>query len=434
MEEKSEFLSRISCYVHDWLISNDYATGTAQKINLLINFLVLTTIVLLVDFILRSVVIKFFYAFTNKSQTTFDDYLVKSNFPKYVARIFPVILIKHLIPYVFTDFHELELFFLKVIDIYIILLVVYILRSIVRSVKNYLRTTDRFYDKPLDSYAQVVIIFIWFFGLIFAFSELTGLSILKFLTTLGAASAILLLIFKDTILGFVASIQTSANDMVRIGDWITMEKYGADGDVIEINLATVKVRNFDYTITTIPTYALISDSFKNWRGMQESGGRRVKRCIYIKASSVKFLTEEDLAKYQTIQAVQQYIDHRQKDIKKHNQEHGFDKSLNIVNGRNQTNLGIFRKYCDLYLQNHPATNKDMLMMTRHLAPTSEGIPIEIYVFSSDKRWENYERIMADIFEHIIAAVPHFDLEIFESPSGSDLKELIIHNRTNPKKA
>ena len=328
-----------------------------------------------------------------------------------------------MIPYVFTDFPGLHVFFSKVTDIYLILLVVFILRSIVRTTKNYLRTTDRFYDKPLDSYAQVVIIFIWFFGLIFIFSELAGISIVKFLTTLGAASAILLLIFKDTILGFVASIQTSANDMVRIGDWITMEKYGADGDVVEINLATVKVRNFDYTITTIPTYALISDSFKNWRGMQESGGRRIKRSIFIKAASVKFLSAEDLEKYSSIQAVQQYINTRQKDINKFNKEQGYNKDLNIVNGRNQTNLGIFRKYCDLYLQNHSATNKDMLMMTRHLAPTAQGIPIEIYVFSSDKRWENYERIMADIFEHIIAAVPHFDLEIFESPSGTDISKL-----------
>ena len=423
MKENQELLARLSCYIHDWLLDSGYAIGTAQKINLLVNIVVVTVVVYIIDILLRTFLVKFFLAFTNKSKTTFDDYLVKSNFPKYIAHIIPFIIIKNMIPYVFTDFPGLHVFFSKVTDIYLILLVVFILRSIVRTTKNYLRTTDRFYDKPLDSYAQVVIIFIWFFGLIFIFSELAGISIVKFLTTLGAASAILLLIFKDTILGFVASIQTSANDMVRIGDWITMEKYGADGDVVEINLATVKVRNFDYTITTIPTYALISDSFKNWRGMQESGGRRIKRSIFIKAASVKFLSAEDLEKYSSIQAVQQYINTRQKDINKFNKEQGYTKDLNIVNGRNQTNLGIFRKYCDLYLQNHSATNKDMLMMTRHLAPTAQGIPIEIYVFSSDKRWENYERIMADIFEHIIAAVPHFDLEIFESPSGTDISKL-----------
>lgn len=431
MEENQELISRLSCYIHDWLIDHDYAIGTAQKLNLIANILVVTAIVYLLDIIIRTFVVKFFLAFTNKSKTTFDDFLVKSNFPKYIAHIAPFIFIKNVIPYVFTDYHGLLVFFTKATDIYLILLVVFILRSIVRTTKNYLRTTDRFYDKPLDSYAQVVIIFIWFFGLLFIFSELTGLSIAKFLTTLGAASAILLLIFRDTILGFVASIQTSANDMVRIGDWITMEKYDADGDVVEINLATVKVRNFDYTITTIPTYALISDSFKNWRGMQESGGRRIKRAIFLKASSVKFLTPEDLEKYNSIQAIKQYIDHRQKDINKFNKDQGYDKEQNIVNGRNQTNLGIFRKYCDLYLQNHSATNKDMLMMARHLAPTPQGIPIEIYVFSSDKRWENYERIMADIFEHIIAAVPHFDLEIFEAPSGSDINRFTgFDNKVN----
>ncbi|MDG3581954.1 MULTISPECIES: mechanosensitive ion channel family protein [Galbibacter] len=430
MEDKEELLTQLSCHVHDWLLNQGYALGTAQKINLLINILVVGVFIYVIDLILRTFVVKFFYSFTNKSKTTFDDYLVKSNFPKFVAHIIPFILIKRLIPYVFVDFPTLETFLLKATDIYLILLIVFILRSIVRSIKNYLRTTDRFYDKPLDSYAQVVIIFIWFIGIVFIFSELTGYSIVKFITALGAASAILLLVFRDTILGFVASIQTSTNDMVRIGDWITMEKYGADGDVVEINLATVKVRNFDNTITTIPTYALISDSFKNWRGMQESGGRRIKRAIFIKASSVKFLSQEELKKFQSIQAVQQYIEHRQRDINKFNTEQGYDKDLNIVNGRNQTNLGVFRKYCDLYLQNHSATNKDLMIMTRHMAPTPEGIPLEIYVFSSDKRWENYERIMADIFEHIIAAVPHFDLEIFESPSGSDLQNFMKNRQSN----
>ncbi|MCX2681356.1 mechanosensitive ion channel [Galbibacter sp. EGI 63066] len=428
MEKNQELLSRISRFIHDWMIDHDYTLGTAQKVNLIINLLVVAIVVFLIDLLIRTVVVKLFYTFTKKSKTSFDDFLVKSNFPKYVAHIIPLIIIKQLIPYIFTDFPDLNNFFLKVTDVYLVCLIIFIFRSVIKSVKKYLRTTDRFYDKPLDSYAQVIIIFVWFIGIIFIFSELTGLSILKFITTLGAASAILLLVFKDTILGFVASIQTSANDMVRIGDWISMEKYGADGDVVEINLATVKVRNFDNTITTIPTYALISDSFKNWRGMQESSGRRIKRAIYIKSSSVKFLTADDLKKYSNIQAVQQYIEHRQTDIDKFNQEHRFDKKRNVVNGRNQTNLGLFRKYCDLYLENHSAINKDMMIMTRHLAPTAEGIPLEIYVFSKDKRWVNYERIMADIFEHIIAAVPHFDLEIFEVPTGSDIVKALRDNK------
>ena len=418
MKENQELLARLSCYIHDWLLDSGYAIGTAQKINLLVNIVVVTVVVYIIDILLRTFVVKFFLAFTNKSKTTFDDYLVKSNFPKYIAHIIPFIIIKNMIPYVFTDFPGLHVFFSKVTDIYLILLVVFILRSIVRTTKNYLRTTDRFYDKPLDSYAQVVIIFIWFFGLIFIFSELAGISIVKFLTTLGAASAILLLIFKDTILGFVASIQTSANDMVRIGDWITMEKYGADGDVVEINLATVKVRNFDYTITTIPTYALISDSFKNWRGMQVSGGRRIKRSLIIRQKSIRFLTEEEVEKLKKIQLVEAYIGARNEQIKAYNQDNKINKEL-LVNGRNLTNFGVFRKYVTTYLEGHSAINKSMTLMVRQLQPTPQGIPLEIYAFSSDKRWENYEYVMADIFDHLLAALPYFSLELFELPVTKD---------------
>jgi miniconductance mechanosensitive channel len=352
--------------------------------------------------------------------------LVKSNFPKYVAHILPFILIEQVIPFLFVDFPKWEAFLMKVTDVYLILLILWILRSIVRSTRTYLNNKDSFKDKPLDSYTQIIMIILWFLGFTFIFSVISGESVWKFLTTLGAASAILLFVFKDTILGFVASISVSANDMVRIGDWITQEKYGADGGVIEINLTTVKVQNFDNTITTIPTYALISDSFRNWRGMQESGGRRIKRMLHIKVASVKFLNEEDLKRFSKIQMIQQFIDHRQKDIDKFNAENNYDRSL-PVNGRNQTNLGLFRKYCDLYLNNHPAINKNLMIMTRHLEPTPKGIPLEIYAFSSDKRWENYERIMADIFEHLIASIPYFELEIFELPVGKDFEKMYSKN-------
>jgi miniconductance mechanosensitive channel len=235
------------------------------------------------------------------------------------------------------------------------------------------------------------------------------------LTTFGAISALIFLIFKDTILGFVASIQVSVNDMVRIGDWITMEKFGADGDVIEINLATVKVRNFDNTTTTIPTYSLISDSFKNWRGMLDSDGRRIKRHLLIKANSVKFIETLDIDKYKKIQHLTSYIEHRQADIDKYNNLNNIDKTV-IINGRNLTNLGLFRKYINQYILSHPGINKDMLLMVRYLQPTEKGIPLEIYCFSKDKTWLNYEHIMADLFDHIMASVNHFDLEIFESIS------------------
>ena len=202
--------------------------------------------------------------------------------------------------------------------------------------------------------------------------------------------------------------------MVRIGDWITLEKFGADGDVIEINLATVKVQNFDNTITTIPTYALISDSFKNWRGMDESNGRRIKRSLNIRMESVKNLSQDDILKMSKIQLISDYILQRSQDINTYNENHTIDKSL-LINGRNLTNIGVFRKYMETFIEQHSAINKDMMIMVRQLQPTAQGLPIEIYAFSSDKRWKNYEFIIADIFDHMIASVNDFDLKIAESP-------------------
>ena len=238
------------------------------------------------------------------------------------------------------------------------------------------------------------------------------------LGTFGAVSAIIILIFRDTILGFVASVQVSLNDMVRIGDWITFDKFGADGDVIEINLATVKVRNFDNTTTTIPTYSMISDSFRNWRGMLNSDGRRIKRHILIKASSIRFLDVNELQDLKKIQLISNYINLRQTEIDKFNKTHQVDKSV-LINGRNMTNFGVFRKYITQYLSQYPGLNKDMILLCRQLQPTSHGVPLEIYTFSNDKRFENYEYIMADIFDHVFASIRYFDLEIYEMPSGKN---------------
>ena len=261
---------------------------------------------------------------------------------------------------------------------------------------------------------------LWLFGIVSFILILFDVSKTTLLTTFGSISAIIILIFRDTILGFVASISVSVNDMVRIGDWITMDKFGADGDVIEINLATVKVQNFDKTITTIPTYALISDSFKNWRGMTSSGGRRIKRALNIKQEGVKYLTDDEVNKLKEIQLISSYLETKQGDIQSYNSSNSINKDL-LLNGRNLTNLGVFRKYIDIYLNNHSAINKDMMIMARQLAPTTQGIPLEIYAFSSDKRWANYEYIIADIFDHMIASVNDFDLEISETPVFTPLK-------------
>jgi miniconductance mechanosensitive channel len=287
-----------------------------------------------------------------------------------------------------------------------------LVRRLLNSLKDYLKTLKNFKDKPVDSYIQVVMIFVWFVGIMIIFSILTGKDIGTFLATLGALSAVILLIFKDTILGFVASMQVTINDTVRIGDWISMSSFNADGDVIEINLSTVKVQNFDNTITTIPTYKMVSDSFVNWRGMSESGGRRIKRAILVRVSSIAFVDENHLEELEKIERIATFIKQRKEEIKAENHANGSDKSL-LINGRNMTNIGLFRRYALAYLQNHPEINKDLTLMVRQLAPTSEGVPIEVYVFSKDKIWANYEQIMSDIFDHLLAAIPFFKLECFE---------------------
>jgi miniconductance mechanosensitive channel len=419
----------ISHLVYDVLIEKGVNQEIAEIVNFLSLSLGLGLLLYLSDVLTRKVLIDLFSKFAAKTKTQFDDFLLVNKVTHYVGHVITVIIFKFFIPIVFVAFPDWVLLLLKVTDVYLVLLVVWIVRAVLRAVRDYLRTIENFRDKPIESYTQVIVIVVYFIASILIFSELTGKSVWTFITALGAASAVLLLIFKDTILGFVASIQVSINDMVRIGDWITMEKFGADGDVIEINLTTVKVQNFDKTITTIPTYSLISDSFKNWRGMSQAGGRRIKRSINIKISSIRFLSDTELEEMTKIQLLTSYIHHRSKDIREHNERNEIDKSV-LINGRNLTNIGLYRKYVDQYISNHPAIHKEMTLMTRQLAPTEKGLPIEIYTFSADVRWVNYEHIMADIFDHLISAIPYFKLEVFELPSSGDLKQLNVLKNEN----
>ena len=369
----------------------------------------------------RSILL-YLYTHTKKSKTQLDDILMRNRVPRNLATVIPFLLAYYYVPIIFEDFIPEKGITEKGIEVLGVFLLLIIFQSILNSIRDYLETLKNFSDKPIKSYSQVISIFIWFIGLLSAIGTATGVSFVSFITTLGATSAVLLLIFKDSILGFVASIQVSLNDMVRIGDWITFDKFGADGDVIEINLITVKVQNFDMTITTIPTYSLVSDSFKNWRAMQKSGGRRIKRSIFIKQNSVKFLTSKDIEKLKQIHLIHNFLNDKQTEIDQFNTSNQIDKSV-LINGRNLTNIGLFRKYVDEYLNRHSAINKEMMLMVRQLQPTPNGIPIEIYAFSKDKRFENYEYIMADIFDHIIPSAKQFDLELFEFPSGNDFKSL-----------
>ncbi|MFT5846274.1 mechanosensitive ion channel family protein [Psychroserpens sp.] len=402
--------------LYDYLVSVGLSDTSAKYLNMLLLSIVLLILVFIIDYVIRKVLVNAFNAFAFRSKSNFDNILVKNKVPRNIAHIIPLLIAIEFIPIVFSDFDYIENIIEKGLKVFGIILTLWVVRSVLNTLKDYLKTVDRFKDKPIDSYIQVFMIFAWVIGLFSSFAIVSGISFWRFVTTLGAASAVIILVFRDTIMGFVASIQVSINDMVRIGDWITFEKYGADGDVTEINLATVKVQNFDKTITTIPTYALISDSFKNWRGMSQSGGRRIKRSIILKATSIKYLTNDNIEKLKHIESITTYLSQRQKDINISNTEKNIDKSV-LINGRNMTNIGVYRKYLQTYVEQHSAVNKDMTIMVRQLGPTAQGLPLEIYCFSSDKRWENYEYIMSDIFDHALAAVPYFDLEIYELSAG-----------------
>jgi len=406
-------------FIYDYLVSLGASQTVAKYLNMFALLIALLVAVSIIDYVIRKILRGTFSQFAAKSKTKFDDILVANKAPRNIAHIIPLLIVIEFIPVVFFDFPVFENFIRKSLEVFAIVLTLWIVRSLLNTTKDYLKTLPRLKDKPIASYIQVFMIFAWVAGFMSAIAIITGIPFVKFLTGLGAISAVVLLIFKDTILGFVASIQVSINDMVRIGDWITFEKYGADGDVIEITLATVKVQNFDKTITTIPTYALISESFKNWRGMSDSGGRRIKRALFIKQNSIKYLTDNEVEKLKKIQLITSYLESRQNDIKAHNTKNNANKEV-LINGRNLTNFGVFRKYIDTCLQKHSGINEDMMIMVRQLAPTTQGIPLEIYAFSSDKRWANYEYIMADVFDHLIAALPYFDLEIFELPSNTNL--------------
>ena len=385
----------------------------ADYSNLAINIIILIITAYVIDYIFKKILIILMAIVATRTKSTFDDFLVANKTAKYVAHLFTLFFVHKTVPIIMKDFVYWEGIFTKGVKFYIIILSLWIIRSIFNSLKDYLKGKEKYKDKPIDSYIQVIMICLWVYGITYFILTLFNIELKALVTTLGAVSALVLLIFRDTILGFVASIQVTVNDMVRIGDWITMEKYGADGDVVEINLATVKVQNFDNTITTIPTYFLISDSFKNWRGMLDSDGRRMKRSILLKSSSIRFLTEDEIENLKKIQLIAPYLNHRQADIQKFNQANGIDKSV-LINGRNLTNFGIFRKYIDQYIANHPGINKDMLFMCRQLQPTQNGMPLEIYAFIKDKRLVEYEHIMADIFDHILASVHYFDMEINET--------------------
>lgn len=394
-----------------------------KGLNIAFGIIVIVIVTWIANIITKKTLLQVLKRLAKRTKTNWDDILLEKKVFNRLAHIVPALIVFYSIGIVLVEYAQILSFVRSSIYVYLIIMVLLALDAFINSLHQIYTNLAIAKDRPISGYIQVIKIIVYFVAIILILSILLGKKPTVLLTGLGAMAAVLMLVFKDTILGFVASVQLSANDMVRIGDWITMPSHKADGDVLEITLNTVKVQNFDKTICTIPTYALVSESFINWRGMEESGGRRIKRYIQIDMKSVKFNSNEMVDKFRKIQYLSVYIDSKEHELAAYNEKHGIDNSV-IVNGRRMTNLGTFRKYLEEYLKHHPKIHNDMTFLVRQLQPNEKGIPIEIYVFSNDQAWARYEEIQADIFDHILAVIPEFELSVYQNPSGEDFDRLI----------
>jgi miniconductance mechanosensitive channel len=352
-----------------------------------------------------------------RSKSKWSDILINNKVLERLIRIVPAITVHAFAP----TFPAYQIIIQRLVFCYIVFVILLTLDKFLNTADDLYQTFEVSKVRPIKGYLQVVKIIAYVIGIIIVIGVLLNRSPWILLGSIGAASAVLLLVFQNSILGFVAGIQLTSNNMLQIGDWIEMPKYGADGEVTELSLHTVKIRNWDKTITTIPTYAMVTESFKNWKGMQEAGGRRIKRSICIDMTSIRFCDEEMLKKYSRIQYISEYLENKHQEIEEYNKLNGIDP-VNMVNGRHLTNIGTFRAYIDSYLKHHPKIHKGMNCMARQLEPTDKGLPIEIYVFINDTAWASYEAAQADIFDHIMAVIPEFDLRIFQNPTGYDFRK------------
>jgi len=380
-------------------------------------------VLLLLDYLLRIIFNSIVAKLINKTKTNWDNYFIDNKVQIHLSRLILAIVTMQLLPFVFIGFPSFLSVFNKFLSVILLFTVYGTVNGLLKTGRDILRTAKSFVDKPVDSYLQVMQIALLFIIGTVMVSIVTGNSPWTFLVSLGAASAVLMLVFKDTILGFVASIQVSANDSVRVGDWIEMPKYGVDGDILQINLNNVRVQNWDKTIVTIPTYTLLSDSFKNYRGMHATGGRRIKRAISIKISTIRYLEHEEIESLKKIALLKPFIEKREREIEQYNAENEVDTEV-LVNGRRMTNIGLFRAYILAYAMHNPDIKKDMNLMVRQLAPTEHGVPLELYMFTNGTKWAFFEETMSNIFDHLFAAIKYFDLEVFELPASDDLRRVI----------
>ncbi len=374
---------------------------------------------LLVDIISKRVLLKLLRVSISRSKTKWDDVLLEKKVFERIIHI-PSVLVIHVFAPVFPIYQS---WIQRLAFSYIILNILISFSRALDAVDKIYRSYEVSKVRPIKGYLQVIKIFVSITATIIIISILIDRSPWILLSGIGAATAVLILVFQNSLLGLVASIQLITNDMLQIGDWIEMPTHGADGDVIDISLHTVKVQNWDKTIITIPTHALISNSFKNWRGMTASGGRRIKRAIYVDMTSIKFCDEEMLERFKEIQYIKEYLNNKIEEIDRYNEVHSVNL-LNIVNGRHLTNIGTFRVYIENYIKNHPMINKNMTQMVRQLQPTENGLPIEIYAFTNGTAWTDYEEIQSNIFDHILAVIPMFDLRIYQGPTGYDLRNVV----------
>lgn len=407
-------------YLTQWGMNADTATVTKD----IAGFFLVLLVSAIAFLITRKIIVGIIHRVTVKTKTDWDDIMAEEKVFSRLAYFIPAWIIHSSTPLVLSEYEVLTNIVQSAIGIYVWVLVALMISSVLFSINKIYETYEVARHKPIKGYVLFVRIIVWCITAICIVGILLGKNPGAIFVGLGAFAAVLILVFKDTILGLVGSVQLSSNDMLRIGDWISMPSHNADGTVIDLSLTTVKVQNWDKTISTIPTYSLISESFQNWRGMEESGGRRIKRSINIDMQSVKFCDNEMLEKFRKIQLLTDEIDARQKRLMEYNEKNNIDNSV-LVNGRRQTNLGVFRAYLEKYLNHLPDISDQMTFLVRQLQPTEKGIPIEIYVFSKIQSWAEYEDIQANIFDHILAIIPEFGLSIFQAPAGSDLRELKI---------
>ncbi len=404
------------------LIAAGLSEWSARQASMLIATAIILLLALLADMAAKKLILKGIARIVRKSANRWDDIFLENHVFDRLSRLAPAIVVYLLVPLFFLSSPRLVSMVERLAVAYMLVIGMLAVLAALDAALDIYRRFDVSRERPIRGYIQAVKLIVFFAFAILAISALLDRSPTILLGGLGALTAVLILVFKDTILGFVASVQLSANQMVRRGDWISMPKFDTDGDVIDITLTTVKVRNWDKTISTIPTYALISNAFRNWRGMEESGGRRIKRPINIDMNTIRFCDDAMIERSRKIEILRPYLDRKLEEVAAHNAAHNIDRSVE-ANGRALTNVGTFRAYIEAYLHANPLIHDDMTFLVRQLAPTDKGLPLEIYVFSKDQVWANYEAIQADIFDHLLAVLPVFDLKVHQTPSGSDLAAL-----------